>query len=64
MIGRLNHVAIAVRDIAKASEIYRSTLGAQVSEKVPQPEFLARRLYHFCCGVWIPGSLASARAPE
>jgi methylmalonyl-CoA/ethylmalonyl-CoA epimerase len=38
MIGRLNHVAIAVRDIAKASEVYRMTLGAQVSEKVPQPE--------------------------
>ena len=26
MIGRLNHVAIAVRDIAKASEVYRKTL--------------------------------------
>ena len=38
MIGRLNHVAIAVRDIDKAAEIYRGTLGAQVSEKVPQPE--------------------------
>lgn len=38
MIGRLNHVAIAVRDIAKASEVYRSTLGAQVSDKVPQPD--------------------------
>jgi methylmalonyl-CoA/ethylmalonyl-CoA epimerase len=38
MIGRLNHVAIAVSDIAKASQIYRDTLGAQVSEKVPQPD--------------------------
>jgi len=37
MIGRLNHVAIAVRDIRKASEVYRKTLGAQVSEAVPQP---------------------------
>ena len=37
MIGRLNHVAIAVRDIAKASEVYRKTLGAQVSAAVPQP---------------------------
>jgi methylmalonyl-CoA/ethylmalonyl-CoA epimerase len=35
MIGRLNHVAIAVRDIRAASEIYRNTLGAQVS--VPEP---------------------------
>jgi len=38
MIGRLNHVAIAVRDIAQAAKIYRDTLGADVSEKVPQPE--------------------------
>jgi methylmalonyl-CoA/ethylmalonyl-CoA epimerase len=38
MIGRLNHVAIAVRDIAKASTVYRDTLGAEVSAKVPQPE--------------------------
>ena len=38
MIGRLNHVAIAVRDIAKASKVYRDTLGAEVSAKVPQPE--------------------------
>src|SRR6476646_6864030 len=38
MIGRLNHVAIAVRDIAKAAAVYRDTLGADVSAKVPQPE--------------------------
>jgi methylmalonyl-CoA/ethylmalonyl-CoA epimerase len=38
MIGRLNHVAIAVRDIAKASAIYRDTLGAEISEKVAQPD--------------------------
>jgi methylmalonyl-CoA/ethylmalonyl-CoA epimerase len=37
MIGRLNHVAIAVRDIAKAAEVYRRTLGAQVSAAVAQP---------------------------
>ena len=37
MIGRLNHVAIAVRDIAKAAEIYRKALGATVSAVVPQP---------------------------
>ncbi|HEY2755188.1 MAG TPA: methylmalonyl-CoA epimerase [Pseudolabrys sp.] len=36
MIGRLNHVAIAVRDIAKASAVYRDTLGADVSAKVAQ----------------------------
>lgn len=38
MIGRLNHVAIAVPDIAKAAEVYRTTLGATVSETVPQPD--------------------------
>jgi len=38
MIGRLNHVAIAVRDIAKAAEVYRATLGAEVSAAVPQPD--------------------------
>ena len=36
MIGRLNHVAIAVRDIDTAARIYRDTLAAQVSDKVPQ----------------------------
>src|SRR5436305_10284322 len=38
MIGRLNHVAIAVGDIAKASKLYRDTLGADVSGVVPQPD--------------------------
>jgi len=38
MIGKLNHVAIAVRDIAAASALYRDTLGADVSAAVPQVE--------------------------
>ena len=38
MIGRLNHVAIAVRDLGKATALYRDTLGAQVSAAVPQPD--------------------------
>ena len=38
MIGRLNHVAIAVRDIAAATAVYRDTLGARVSQAVPLPE--------------------------
>lgn len=38
MIGRLNHVAIAVPDLEAASAQYRELLGAQVSEPVPQPE--------------------------
>ena len=37
MIGRLNHVAIAVKDLAAATAIYRDTLGAKVSEPLPQP---------------------------
>jgi methylmalonyl-CoA/ethylmalonyl-CoA epimerase len=37
-IGRLNHVAIAVKDIAKAANVYRDTLGADVSAPVPQPD--------------------------
>ncbi len=38
MIGRLNHVAIAVKDLAAAASVYRDILGASVSEAVPQPE--------------------------
>ena len=38
MIGRLNHVAIAVRDLGKATAIYRDLLGAEVSPAVPQPD--------------------------
>jgi methylmalonyl-CoA/ethylmalonyl-CoA epimerase len=37
MIGRLNHVAIAVRDLEKASALYRDTLGAKVTSPVAQP---------------------------
>ena len=38
MIGRLNHVAIAVPDLAAAARLYRETLGAEVSEPVDMPE--------------------------
>jgi len=37
MIGRLNHVAIAVPNIRQAAHIYRDTLGASVSPAVRQP---------------------------
>jgi methylmalonyl-CoA/ethylmalonyl-CoA epimerase len=37
MIGRLNHVAIAVQDLASATALYRDTLGATVSAPLPQP---------------------------
>lgn len=38
MIGRLNHVAIAVLDLEAAARLYRETLGAEVSEPVDMPE--------------------------
>lgn len=38
MIGRLNHVAIAVPDLEAAARHYRETFGADVSDPVPQPE--------------------------
>ncbi len=38
MIGKLNHVAIAVPDIADASSTYKNILGAEVSGQIEQPE--------------------------
>jgi methylmalonyl-CoA/ethylmalonyl-CoA epimerase len=38
MIGRLNHVAIAVPALADAVAIYRNALGAEVSAPLAQPE--------------------------
>jgi methylmalonyl-CoA/ethylmalonyl-CoA epimerase len=38
MIGRLNHVAIAVKDLDKASGVYRNALGAKVGAPMAQPE--------------------------
>ncbi len=38
MIGRLNHVAIAVPDLAQAAARYREVLGADVSEPMDQPD--------------------------
>ena len=37
MIGRLNHVAIAVPDLAAAAAQYRDLLDARVSAEQPQP---------------------------
>jgi len=37
MIGRLNHVAIAVPDLDAAAAQYRELLGARVSDPQPQP---------------------------
>jgi len=38
MIGRLNHVAIAVPDLEAARALYRDTLGAKVTQAVTMPE--------------------------
>ncbi len=38
MLGRLNHVAIAVPDLSAASAVYRDTLGAKVTEPQALPE--------------------------
>ena len=38
MLGRLNHVAIAVPDLAAASAVYRDQLGARISAPQPLPE--------------------------
>lgn len=38
MIGRLNHIAIAVPDLKAATETYRDVLGAAVSQPLDQPD--------------------------
>ncbi|MGB0670963.1 MAG: methylmalonyl-CoA epimerase [Rhodospirillales bacterium] len=38
MIGRLNHVAIAVPDLEAATATYRDTLGATVSKPQAEPD--------------------------
>jgi methylmalonyl-CoA/ethylmalonyl-CoA epimerase len=38
MIGRLNHIAIAVPDLEKAAAMYRDVLGAKVSAATDEPD--------------------------
>jgi methylmalonyl-CoA/ethylmalonyl-CoA epimerase len=38
MIGRLNHVAIAVPDLEAAATLYRGALGASVGPVQPEPD--------------------------
>src|SRR5689334_14962928 len=45
MIGRLNHVAIAVPDLTAAAARYRDLLGAAVSPAVDQPEHGVRTVF-------------------
>ena len=37
MLGKLNHVAIAVKNISSAAKTYKKIFGAQVSEPLDQP---------------------------
>lgn len=45
MIGRLNHVAIAVSDVAQAARIYKDSLGAEVSAPHDEPEHGVRVVF-------------------
>lgn len=38
MLGRVNHIAIAVPDLAQATAVYRDVLGARVSQSQALPE--------------------------
>jgi methylmalonyl-CoA/ethylmalonyl-CoA epimerase len=58
MIGKLNHVAIATSDLAKATALYRDTLGAKVSAPVPQLEHGVTTVF-----VELPGSKIELLAP-
>ena len=45
MIGRLNHVAIVVRDLEASTAIYANTLGAKVSAAQAMPEHGVRVVF-------------------
>lgn len=45
MIGRLNHVAIAVPDLDAAAAVYRDTLGATVSAPMDEPDHGVRVVF-------------------
>lgn len=38
MIGKVNHIAIAVPDLAAGTRVYTDILGVHVSKPLPQPE--------------------------
>jgi len=45
MIGRLNHVAIAVPDLSAAAALYRDALGAEVGPETDIPEHGVRVVF-------------------
>ncbi|HZQ40736.1 MAG TPA: methylmalonyl-CoA epimerase [Rhizomicrobium sp.] len=58
MIGKLNHVAIATRDLDKAAAIYRDVLGAKVSKPLALPEHGVTTVF-----VELPGSKIELLSP-
>lgn len=58
MIGRLNHVGIAVPDLEAAMQLYRDTLGADVSPAKPLPDHGVTVAF-----VTLPNSLVELMAP-
>ena len=68
MIGRLNHVAIAVADLGKATALYRDTLGATVSAPVPQPVLwttaAARALLDYVQAIGLEGLDPATYSPD
>jgi methylmalonyl-CoA/ethylmalonyl-CoA epimerase len=58
VIGKLNHVAVATNDLAKATVLYRDTLGAKVSAPVDQPEHGVTTVF-----VELPGSKIELLSP-
>ena len=55
---KLNHVAIATSDLAKATALYRDTLGAKVSAPMAQPEHGVTTVF-----VELPGSKIELLSP-
>ena len=45
MIGRLNHIAIAVPDLEEATRLYRDVLGAKVSAPQDEPDHGVRVVF-------------------
>jgi methylmalonyl-CoA/ethylmalonyl-CoA epimerase len=58
MIGRLNHVAIAVKDLDAAARLYAEVLGAEVSPPLDQPAHGVRVVF-----VTLPNSKVELLAP-
>ncbi|HWF64919.1 MAG TPA: methylmalonyl-CoA epimerase [Rhizomicrobium sp.] len=58
MIKKLNHVAIATPNLARATAIYRDVLGARISQLVAQPEHGVTTVF-----VELPGSKIELLAP-